>query len=234
MIPRTTIAAHRPGFTLIELMLAIGIMGLVFAMLASSFSAVAHGKIHGEARMEVDREGRAILWQLSSELASAVQTPITPSDVTLIGVAHQGSSGPIDTVSFATLNPGHRHSLTGIGPEDLVTYSLVRNPDAHGMYMLERTQQSALAAASASMGAAAPAAVILADNVLSLHIKYFDSQRWIETWDSPSLPANHQLPVAIAIELQMAAPNGHVMDFDTEISVPMAMLGGMPLPYSQW
>ncbi len=43
------------------MMLAIGVLALILAMLASSFSAVAHSKVHAEGRLKVDREGRALL-----------------------------------------------------------------------------------------------------------------------------------------------------------------------------
>ena len=68
-----------------------------------------------------------------------------------------------------------------------------------------------------------PGAVILADNLLSLHLRYFDGQRWSESWDSSSLPPGRQLPVAVAIQIQMAAPGGRPMDFATQVTVPMAI-----------
>ena len=48
-------------------------------------------------------------------------------------------------------------------------------------------------------------------------------RRWGESWDSASLPAGRQLPVAVAIQIKMAAPGGQVMDFATQVTVPMAI-----------
>ncbi len=67
------------GLTLIELMLSIGILAIVLVMIAGSFNAVIHSKAHGEARLDVDRQGRAILWELSNEIRGAVQTPLRPA-----------------------------------------------------------------------------------------------------------------------------------------------------------
>ena len=39
------------GFTLIEMMLAIGVLGLILTMLATSFNTVAHSKVHAEGRL---------------------------------------------------------------------------------------------------------------------------------------------------------------------------------------
>ncbi len=206
------------GFTLIEMMLAIGVLGIILAMLSSSFSTVAHSKVHAEGRLLVDREGRALLWQISKEVRDAVQTPLAPSHVILLGGGHIGNSGPIDTITLSTLDAGHRRAITGIAPEYIVTYNVVSNPDHRGWYLLQRSQQSGLL-----LSGAATQSMVLADNLLSLHLRYFDGQRWSESWDSSSLPPGRQLPVAVAIQIQMAAAGGRVMDFATQVTVPMAI-----------
>ena len=207
-----------PAFTLIEMMLAIGVLGLILAMLSTSFATVARSKVHGEGRLLVDREGRGLLWQISKEIRDAVQTPLVPSHVALLGGGHTGSNGPVDTITLATLDAGHRRAITGIAPEYLVTYYVISNPDHPGWYLLQRSQQSGLLPmANASQS------IILADNLLSLHLRYFDGQRWGESWDSSSLPPGRQLPVAVAIQIQMAGPNGRTMDFATQVTVPMAI-----------
>jgi prepilin-type N-terminal cleavage/methylation domain-containing protein len=217
---RRPIRTHRAsrGFTLIEMMLAIGVLALILAMLASSFSTIAHSKVHAEGRLMVDREGRALLWQLSKEIGNAVQTPYEPSNVALFGNGHMGNGLPIDTITMSTFSGGHRRAFTGMTPETIVTYNLAANPDQPGCYLLQRSQQSGLLTSTTALQT-----TVLADNVLSLHIRYFDGQRWGESWDSSSLPRGEQLPVAVAIQIQMAAPGGHMMDFATQITVPMAI-----------
>ena len=84
--------------------------------------------------------------------------------------------------------------------------------------MLQRSQQSGLLTTSA-----AQQSTLLADNVLSMHIRYYDGQKWGESWDSSSLPMGRQLPVAVTFQIQMAAPGGRVMDFASEVTVPMAI-----------
>lgn len=206
------------GFTLIEMMLAIGVLGLILAMLASSFSAIAHSKVHAEGRLLTDREGRALLWQMSKEIRNAVQTPLTPSTVMVLGVGHSGNNGPIDTITLSTFDAGHRRAVTGLTPEYIVTYNVAANPDHPGWYLLQRSQQSGLAG-----GSAGTRALVLADNLLSLHLRYFDGQRWSEQWDSSAAQRGTQLPLAVAIQIQVAAPGGRIMDFATQVSVPMSM-----------
>jgi prepilin-type N-terminal cleavage/methylation domain-containing protein len=216
--PISTSRAPR-GFTLIEMMLAIGVLALILAMLASSFSTVAHSKVHAEGRLMVDREGRALLWQMTKELRNAVQTPYAPSNVALLGNGHMGNQGPIDTITMSTLSGGHRRAIIGMTPETIVTYNVVANPQLPGCYLLQRSQQSGLLTTTTALQT-----MVLADNLLSLHIRYFDGDKWGESWDSSSLPATRQLPFAIAVQIKMAAPGGQVMDFATQVTVPMAFV----------
>jgi len=219
MITRRIGAHQAPrGFTLIEMMLAIGVLAMILAMLASSFHTIAQSKVHAEGRLMVDREGRALLWQLSKEVSNIVQTQYALSHVVLLGTGHMGNGLPIDTITMSTFSAGHRRALTGMTPENIVTYNLTPNPDQPGWYLLQRSQQSGLLTSTV-----ATQSTLLADNVRSLHIRYFDGQRWGESWDSASLPQKTQLPVAVAIQIQMAAPGGHVMDFATQVTVPMAI-----------
>jgi general secretion pathway protein J len=214
------ISTHRAprGFTLIEMMLAISVLALILTMLASAFSTIAHSKVHAEGRLMVDREGRALLWQLTKELRNAVQTPYAVSNVALLGNGRMGRGSPIDTITLSTFSGGHRRAVTGLTPETIVTYNLTPNPEQQGWYMLQRSQQSGLLT-----NTVAQQTTVLADNILSLHLRYFDGQRWGESWDSSSLQRGTQLPIAVAIQIQMAAPGGRVMDFATQVTVPMAL-----------
>jgi prepilin-type N-terminal cleavage/methylation domain-containing protein len=211
------------GFTLLELMLALAILSIILVMIAESFSAVVHSKIHGEARLDIDREGRAILWELSNEIRGAVQTPLpnsAPSNVLLIGLGQMGGALPIDAITVSTLAGGHRRAITGMEAEQVVSYSETSNPQVRGWYLLMRTERSGLLLNTNIPG---PPPTELADNVVSLHIKYFNGMSWLESWDSTALPQPAQLPIAVSIELVLGAGGGRVMDFATQVMLPMAV-----------
>ncbi len=208
-----------PGFTLIELMLAVLILGIVMAMIAESFSAVSHGKVQAEDRIDVDHEGRALLWTLSNEFRDAVQTAVVPSRVMLLGLGHMSNGKPLDSVTISTLDLSHSMSLDGFGAEQVVTYSTAPNPARPGWSILSRSVQSALLT-----GASTTSPAVLANNLLSLHIRYFDGSLWQESWNSASLPPGRQLPLALSIDLQIADSRGHPVDFSTQVSIPMAVL----------
>jgi prepilin-type N-terminal cleavage/methylation domain-containing protein len=207
------------GFTLIELMLAIMILGLVLAMLASSFNVVAHGKVQAENRLDMDHEGRNILWMIGNEITGAVQTPIVASRVLLIGQGHMSNGKPLDSLTISTLDLSHSPSLDGFGAERLVSYNTVINPAHRQFSILMRGEQSALLSTLTS-GNPVP----LANNLISLHFRYFDGANWQESWDSSSLPPGRQLPGAVSIDLTIADNQGRRLGFSTQVTLPMAYL----------
>ncbi len=220
-IRRTMAPRFDAGFTLLEMMLAVAILAIVLVMLSQSFHTVAMSKVQGENSLALDREGRGIIWRLSDEFQNAVQTPIYPSDVMLVGTAQMQNDLPMDSVSLSTFGAGHQRALVGFGAEQLVTYTTSPNPDHPGWFVLTRSQMSALLTGVA-VTPTTPPALIVADNLVSLHLRYFNGTQWVESWNSMQMPRNQQLPLAVSINLELADSEGHVRDFATEVDVPMA------------
>ena len=213
---------YNHGFTLIEIMLAVAILGVIMVMLASSFHAVAAGKTHAEGRLLSNREARALLTQLTNELHGAVQTPLIASHVLLIGQGRMQSGAPLDNLTISTLDAGHRRSFSSFGAEELIAYTSKPNPRHEGWYMLMREQRSALLGATA--GITTPPPVVLAANVLAFHVRYFNGNIWMESWNSASLPPGTQLPQAISIDLLLGGPGGAPVALATQITLPMAFM----------
>jgi hypothetical protein len=68
--------------------------------------------------------------------------------------------------------------------------------------------------------------MVIAENLLALHFRYYDGSRWIESWDSASLPPLRQLPQAIMIDLALAQASGAPLRLSTIVTLPMA--------FAQW
>jgi prepilin-type N-terminal cleavage/methylation domain-containing protein len=210
-----------PGFTLIEIMLAVAILAVIFVMLAGSFHAVVAGKMQAESHMLQDAAARATLSQIVNEIRGAVQTSSAPSRVLLMGEGHVRNGRAIDSVTVSTLNPGHRRSLEDFGAEDTVSYLTVPNPDHAGWYLLLRRQNSSLLGIGTGTNAEQP--TVLAANLLALHIRYFDGAIWSESWNSQSLPPGRQLPTEIAADLVIASRSSPI-SLSTTVTLPMAFL----------
>jgi prepilin-type N-terminal cleavage/methylation domain-containing protein len=210
------------GFTLIEIMLALAILAVIMVMLAGSFHAVAAGKVQAESHIVLDAAARGIISQMANEIRGAVQTPTLQSRVLLVGEGHLQNGRPLDSVTVSTLDPGHRRSFEDFGAEDTINYSVVPNPQHRSWYLLLRSQSSSLLGIGTGGNVKAPA--ILAANLLSLHIRYFDGAVWGESWNSQSLPAGRQLPAEVAIDLILASRTGAPRALSTMVTVPMAIL----------
>jgi prepilin-type N-terminal cleavage/methylation domain-containing protein len=217
MMSNYRILRSERGFTLLELMLAVAILGLIVVMLAQSFHAVAMSKLHAEERLYSERSGRAILWQISNEIRGAVQTPLAPSRVLVLGAARYQGGSPVNTLTISTLDPGHRRSLDGYGAEEIVTYTAAPNPNHRGWFLLERSQYSGLGSG------ASQAPIIVADNMLSLKLRYFDGEQWGQVWNSENMSPGRQVPVAVSVDLSLAGPRGEPLAFSTQVTVPMAI-----------
>lgn len=203
-----------------ELMLSLALLALIMIILYGSFHAVAVSKLHAEVRVESDQQARTLMWLMSRELRGAVFTPLIPSHVLLVGQASRQGGMPMDSITFATLDPSHRRALDGYSAEEDVTYSAVPNPNHRGWFMWTRSQRSGLIQ-TANPPIQPP--TVLATNVLSVHFRYFNGFQWLEVWDSTSSPAGQALPQAISIELQMASGRQPVY-LSTMISLPMATI----------
>jgi prepilin-type N-terminal cleavage/methylation domain-containing protein len=211
-------ASSQPGFTLIELMVAVAILGLILVMLAGSFHAVAAGKTQAEGRIAAEQESRALLWQLSNEIRGTVATQNVPSHVIVIGRGQMENNAPLDSLSISTLDPGHRRALEGFGAEDTVSYTTATNPNHRGWFLLLRSQGSGLLS---NGGTSAP--VIVANSLLSIHFRFYDGNLWTESWNSEALPPGRQLPQAIQIDLVIAS-NAAPVRLSTMVTLPMAFV----------
>jgi prepilin-type N-terminal cleavage/methylation domain-containing protein len=208
------------GFTLIELMLSLALLALIMIILFGTFHAVAASKLHGETRVESDQQGRSLIWMMCRELRGAVFTPLIPSHVLMVGQASRQAGMPMDTITFATLDPGHRRALEGFSAEEVVTYAAAPNPNHRGWFMWTRSERSGLIQTA---NPPEPPPTVLANNVLSVHFRYFNGFQWMESWDSTSSPAGQALPQAISIELLVASGRKPAY-LSTMISLPMSTI----------
>ena len=208
------------GFTLMELMLSLALLALIMIILFGSFHAVAISKLHAETRLESDQEAGTLMWLMARELRGAVFTPLIPSHVLLVGQASKQGSMPMDSITFATLDPAHRRTLDSFGAEEIVSYAAVSNPNHRGWFMLTRSSNSGL------LQTTTPPSLpptVLASNVISVHFRYYNGFQWLESWDSTSAPAGQALPQAISIEL-MVGSGRHPVYLATTVSLPMATI----------
>ena len=85
-------ARARAGFTLVELLTSMAILGVMMGLLFSVFDQINKAWLQGENRVETFTTARAALDLMSRELAQAVATPAMPN---VPGITFYGSTKQI-------------------------------------------------------------------------------------------------------------------------------------------
>lgn len=92
------------GFTLLEVMLALAILGIVATAVYGSFSRTLRSKGIAEERAEITRSGRAALGHMADEIAAAFYPTPKPAGVIFRSLAGGTESTPFDALVFSALS----------------------------------------------------------------------------------------------------------------------------------
>ncbi len=242
MAPRGLPSLGQRGFTLLELLVAVGILGLVMSTVYGVLTRTLLATRHAEARAELYASGRAMVMRMADEIESAL-----PPDRQVAFVGEQrGGTPPEDAIGFYTIV--HRMAGAERRPGGLafVSYSLDRTQD--GLFALRRSEEVlANAGGSANdpnsadslagnpdlptdMGASTEpvvSAVYLLDHVAGMRFGYIDPENGelVESWDTSQPGTDNRLrnlPAAVSISLFLADDNGGIHDFSTIVDLPLA------------
>ena len=128
------------GFTLIEIMLALAIFGLVTVTLYGTFARTLRSKGLAERRAEVTRLGRAAVGRMADEIGSAYY-PANFSGTAIFRVLKSGTEdAPLDSLVFTALS-ARPAGMDGRGTDQrMLTYFFPR--DRSGMRREKRTSES--------------------------------------------------------------------------------------------
>jgi general secretion pathway protein J len=231
------------GFTLLEIMVATAILGIVLVTVYGVLSRALYAKNHAEERADLYAAGREIVLKMADELEGALP-PTAGRNIGFIGVAGN-ERAPTDAVQFDVVIRRVFSASQGRGGRALVSYSLDPLKDTPNLYALRRQEQlltdpalegDTAAEEGAEQEPAEPTAyaAYLIDQVAGLRFRYLDPQtgEWLDSWDTTAVTNGQQappgLPGAIEITLFLADNQGGVHDFGTIVDLPLANL--VPTP----
>ncbi len=92
------------GFTLLEVMLAVTIFGIVATAVYGTFSRTLRSKTLAERRIDVVRTGRTALGRLADEIASAALLGDPVPERRFVSVPGGSDAEPLDALYFCTLS----------------------------------------------------------------------------------------------------------------------------------
>jgi general secretion pathway protein J len=172
----------RAGFTLVELIAALVVVGLIGAIVAGTLRLGVRAQERLLARSEAMEDRRVVLSQLRRHLEAA--SPLWLADPTEMRIAFQGG---VRELWFAAELPG------GDGRGGVWLARLALAGDA---LTLERQP---LAEARGFLLSDQPERGVVIDGVLSARFAYSDGRQWIDRWDDRTrLPAKIRLTIDAA------------------------------------
>lgn len=185
--------AKTGGFTLIEVIVGLGILALLAGMIQGIYAASARSRDRAEARTATVHACSSVLTRLCDELGASFISKTRP-DATYFRVATD--SGERSTLDFATLMPPV-HGLRA-GGETRVYYEL--NPetreDGGKSYVLQRSEIDDLAEDVERDGATYD----MLKGINTFSVKCFDGTEWQSEWRLGEGP-DPKLPLAVKIEV---------------------------------
>lgn len=241
----------RSGFTLLELLLAIVILGLLLASVYGALSRTAFSKDVAEERAELFSSGRQAVLRMASDIEAALPPPSGDR------IYFRGISGGSPSVEFVAMNRGG-YGANRVRPgRVLIAYSLDPLPGYRGSFALRREEYLYSAMLAEADGIelpppddgqeAAPTsqATFLLDcpnvaediklpgsclRVTGLSFRYYDeiARDWRDEWDSTQDAVLARLPAAVEISMRVADADGAEQDFSTIVDLPLAR--GQPTP----
>jgi prepilin-type N-terminal cleavage/methylation domain-containing protein len=249
--------APASGFTLIEVLLAMVIAGIVLTTVYGALSRTLSSKARAEERAELYASAREVLMKMSDELEASLHPQFGGRNF-FVG---SGGGGGQSFVQFITMDRGAYGATRRRPGRMIVQYFLYPLPDQRGVYSLFRQQhwfraflaQEHLAPLPLDMEegeddpALQPIMVPLLDcpqgdvelnlpgsclRVVDLDFSFFDAEYgdWRDDWSSivEDGPMYNRLPGAVWIRLVLADERGAEYDFSTVVDLPLAR--GQPTP----
>jgi len=218
------------GFTLIEVLVAVAIMGILLTTIYGAVSRTMRSKEHAESSARITSLGREALLRIADEIEASL-SPTYAATAPFQGVGNGGAQ-PLDQVRFAVSSrpPFGPIGGTSRGGRVLITYYLVEQEGVPNSYLLVRGER-ALPKSNWSDEEEQAAQeqelrTLVTENVAGLRFRYLDgdSGQWADNWDNTpgSGPLEGHLPIAVEVALFLYDDNGVVNDFSTVVDLPLA------------
>lgn len=210
------------GFTLIEVMLALAILGFITTLMWGSFSQTATNKKAIEAAQERTHTVRVALTRMAREiemayLSGSENTALTNRRTFLVGSSHSD----VDELQFSSF--AHQRLRAGLaeGDTSLISYFGERDPDDRRVLNLMRRETRRLQAENPSD--IAGESYILCPDVARVKFAYYDHKmkEWVNDWSTLNASGPQYLPTHVRITLTVVDERGQEVSYTTDARIRM-------------
>lgn len=204
------------GFTLIEVMVAVGITAAMGAMTIGALSQIDRASTVARAQAERYAAARLALSRLSREVSMAFLSDDYDAQ-------HHGSErltrfeGREDQLRFATMAHQRLFPDAKESDQSVVEYTVESDPEHQGEEGLFRREKPRIDDEPERGGRKD----LVADHVKSFRIQYWDRKRkdWSREWTTRTVDHANDLPARVRFELEMKLADGRIEKFSTETRI---------------
>lgn len=212
--PEPTTHNSQLGFTLLEILIAMAILAILATLVYASFDSSMKVIDRVDQGSDVFRQARLVLTRVSEDLSMAYRPKgdISP-DAIFIGRDAVVAGRAQDSLRFTSLS--HLRTLPDEPASDfnLIEYSLELDPEEETWALLRKEEANPYSLTESG------GAVLLAEKIHSLDLRYFDGKTWVDDWD-PAI--NQGLPWVVAIEIKFQEPGGDQRSFQSWVELALA------------
>jgi general secretion pathway protein J len=212
------------GMTMIEVVVAIGVLAMVAVLVHGVMSSLSHGKEVEAARSDRVHEGREALQRITRDLSAAYLSLHVPTVVALrteLTSFTGRSSSQYDRLDFTAF--AHRRTERDSHQSDQceVGYFASQDPEVPDKWDLVRREQTPIDLEPLKGGIVD----VIAEDIQEFDLRYLDptTGQWLETWDSVQTTGQpNRLPLEVKIKLVLkGVGDGTPYEFVTKVFIPI-------------
>ena len=191
--PAVSLSKPQAGFTLVEILVAVALVGMIGAMVLGSLVMTTNAVEAGREHAAQEQAIRRILRLMAEEISLSKRNTMYP----WVGTNATQDGQPADILAFLAMS--HELSTSAANAKESETVRVVYTRERDRLIRFVRRNLYTLTDTNESLDQ-----MELADRVQSFNIRYYDDQNriWIDEW-----PAVSKIPKALLIEVTFQYPD---------------------------